>query len=104
MIENARAMGFEPPPDMLEDDLPLTVWPECWDAACLFLRVETQWRPMGNGVGGLDYGVALAFADRLYPLRDAMELMDELQVMETTARNLLNEHITSQTSKQVEQN
>lgn len=96
MVENARAMGFEPPEDMPSDDETFTVWPECWDAACLFLRVETQWRPMGDGVGGLDYGVVLDIADRLYPSRDSMELLNDLHVMEIRAANLINEHINKQ--------
>ena len=55
----------------------------------MFLRVQTQWRTGGNGVVGLDYGVVLELT-RLMQIEDPVQLLDDLQVMELHARNLLN--------------
>ena len=83
-------MGMEPPAEWLEDG-PLKVWPECWDVVLLFLRVQTQWRTGASGVVGLDYGVVLAIADRLHPSGDSIALLEDLQVMEIRAAELINE-------------
>ena len=79
------------------DDLPAElrqttdyeVWPEHVDVLRMFLRVQTQWRTGGNGVVGLDYGVVLELT-RLMQIEDPVQLLDDLQVMELHARNLLN--------------
>jgi hypothetical protein len=55
----------------------------------MFMRVQTQWRTGANGVVGLDYGVVLELA-RLMQVNDPVQLLDDLQVMELHARNLLN--------------
>lgn len=55
----------------------------------MFLRVQTQWRTTMNGVMGLDYGVVLELA-RLQQIKDPMQLLDDLQVMEQRAKELLN--------------
>jgi hypothetical protein len=49
----------------------------------------TQWRASGNGVIGLDYGVVLQLAS-LYGIRDPATTLEELQVMELHARDLIN--------------
>jgi hypothetical protein len=49
----------------------------------------TQWRASGNGVIGLDYGVVLQLAS-LYGIRDPGATLEELQVMELHARDLIN--------------
>ena len=65
------------------------MWPEHVDALGMFMRVQTQWRTGSNGVVGLDYGVVLELA-RLTKIEDPVQLLDDLQVMELHARNLLN--------------
>lgn len=55
----------------------------------MFMRVQTQWRTGANGVVGLDYGVVLELA-RLTKIKDPVQLLDDLQVMELHARTLLN--------------
>jgi len=55
----------------------------------MFLRVQTQWRTGANGVIGLDYGVVLQLA-RLMEIHDPVPLLDDLQIMERHARDLLN--------------
>ena len=87
MEADAEAFGL-----VLEKKAPVhfMVWPECWDVVDLFLRVQTQWRAGPSGVLGLDYGVAMAVADRLPTSAQTLELLDDLQVMEMRARELIN--------------
>lgn len=56
----------------------------------MFFRVQTQWRTGSSGVVGLDYGVVLELA-RLQKIEDPVQLLDDLQVMERHARDLLNQ-------------
>lgn len=56
----------------------------------MFLRCQTQWRSTGHGVMGLDYGVVLQLCD-VYAVGDKRQLMDDLQIMEARARELINE-------------
>jgi hypothetical protein len=65
------------------------LWPEHWPAVELFIRCMTQWRTGANGVVGLDYGVVLQMAS-LYQIRDLPSVMEDLQVMELHARELIN--------------
>jgi len=65
------------------------VWPEHEDVVLLFLRCQTQWRTTMGGVMGLDYGVVLQMAD-LYAVGDKRQLMEDLQVMEGRATELIN--------------
>jgi hypothetical protein len=83
-------MGMEPPAEWFKDE-PLKIWPECWDVLLLFLKVQTQWRTGPSGVVGLDYGVVLAVADRMQASGDSIALLEDLQVMELRARELINE-------------
>lgn len=55
----------------------------------MFLRCQTQWRATSSGVIGLDYGVVIELA-RLQQISDPMQLLDDLQIMELHARELLN--------------
>jgi hypothetical protein len=64
------------------------VWPEHWDVLLMFLRVQTQWRATSNGLIGLDYGVVLQLAS-LQQIADPVALLDDLQVMEHHARELM---------------
>ena len=65
------------------------VWPEHEDAVIMFLRCQTQWRTTMSGVMGLDYGVILQLMD-LYAVEEKRQMMEDLQVMESHARDLLN--------------
>lgn len=56
----------------------------------MFLRCQTQWRSTGNGVMGLDYNVVLQLCD-VYAVADKRQLMDDLQIMEARARELIND-------------
>lgn len=56
----------------------------------MFLRCQTQWRTSANGVMGLDYGVVLQLCD-LYAVESKRQLMDDLQIMEARARELIND-------------
>jgi hypothetical protein len=65
------------------------VWPEHEDAVLLFLRCQTQWRVGGIGVVGLDYAVVLQIMD-LYAVGDRRQALEDLQVMESRAKELIN--------------
>ena len=65
------------------------MWPEHEDAVLMFLQCQTQWRTGGNGVIGLDYGVVLQMMD-LYTVGNRRQTLEDLQVMESRARELIN--------------
>jgi hypothetical protein len=65
------------------------VWPEHEDAVLMFLQCQTQWRTGGSGVIGLDYGVVLQMMD-LYAVTNRRQTLEDLQVMESRARELIN--------------
>jgi hypothetical protein len=65
------------------------VWPEHEESVLLFLRTQTQWRVGGNGVVGLDYGVVLQIMD-LYAVEERRQTLEDLQVMEARAKDLIN--------------
>jgi len=65
------------------------VWPEHHDAVMTFLRCQTQWRSAGQGVFGLDYGVVLQMLT-LYAVDRPQTVMEDLQVIERRAVELLN--------------
>jgi len=85
---DAAAYGIILEPHHVEPEK-YPLWPEHADAVDLFLRCMTQWRAAGNGVIGLDYGVVLQLAS-LYGIRDPRTTLEELQVMELHARDLIN--------------
>lgn len=85
---DAAAYGIILEPHHVEPEQYL-LWPEHADAVDLFLRCMTQWRASGNGVIGLDYGVVLQLAS-LYGICDPATTLEELQVMELHARDLIN--------------
>jgi hypothetical protein len=76
-------------PERLTKPKTFEVWPEHEDVVIMFLRCQTQWRVSMNGVMGLDYGVILQMME-LYAVEDRRQLMEDLQVMESHARDLLN--------------
>lgn len=71
------------------------IWPENVDVLLMFLRCQTQWRTGPSGVVGLDYGVVLELC-RLYDVRDAKQLLADLQVMEAYALQLIAESAEKQ--------
>lgn len=66
------------------------IWPENEHAVGTFIRCQTQWRTGGSGVVGLDYNVVLEVM-RLYDVPDPPLVLEDLQVMEHRAIELLNE-------------
>lgn len=76
-------------PERLRQPVQFEVWPEHEDVVLLFLRCQTQWRTTSSGVMGLDYGVVLQLAD-LYAVDNRRQLMEDLQVMEGRAKELIN--------------
>jgi hypothetical protein len=74
------------------------VWPEHEDAVLLFLRCQTQWRVGGIGVVGLDYAVVLQVMD-LYAVGDRRQALEDLQVMESRAKELMNKAAEPKTAK-----
>jgi len=67
--------------------------PDNWQAVLMFLRVESQWRTTSSGVMGLDYNVLLGPGGllELYEVDEPRQTLEDLQVMEGTARQLLND-------------
>ncbi len=74
------------------------VWPEHEDAVLLFLRCQTQWRVGGIGVVGLDYAVVLQIM-YLYAVGDRRQALEDLQVMESRAKELMNKAAEPKTAK-----
>ena len=89
LLEDAREYGVILP-DHLEQSTDFGLWPEHLPVVDLFMRCMTQWRSGPSGVIGLDYGVVLQMAN-LYQTPNLPEVMEDLQVMEIHARELLNE-------------
>jgi hypothetical protein len=72
-----------------------------WPAVLMFLRVESQWRTTSSGVMGLDYNVLLgpgALLD-LYGVDEPRQVFEDLQVIESRARQLLNESAQKEAKK-----
>ena len=67
-----------------------SIWPEHQEALELFIRCVTQWRSGANGVMGLDYGVVLQMASLYQITEDLPRVMEDLQIMELHARDLIN--------------
>lgn len=65
------------------------VWEENWTAVEMFMRCQTQWRTSMGGAIGLDYG-AVEWLLRLYEVKDQRSVLEDLQVMEAAALNVLN--------------
>lgn len=88
LLEDAAAYGVILP-DTMQQPHEFILWREHWTAVELFMRCLTQWRTGANGVIGLDYGVVLQMAN-LYQVPELPKTMEDLQVMEIRARDLLN--------------
>lgn len=76
-------------PEYLKESEDFLIWPDHLSALELFARCMTQWRVGPGGVIGLDYGVVLDMA-KLYQVQPLTDVMEQLQVMEIHARDLLN--------------
>lgn len=87
-------MGIELP-DKLLNPVNYEVWSEHVEVITMFLRCQTQWRSGPNGVLGLDYGVVLQLCS-LYAVEDHRQLLDDLQVMESHALQLIAESAEKQ--------
>jgi hypothetical protein len=88
LLADAAAAGITLP-ERVTKPKGCTIWPEHWPAVELLARCVTQWRTGGNGVVGLDYGVVLQMAS-LYQIQDLARVMEDLQIMELYARDLIN--------------
>ena len=66
------------------------IWPEHEEALTMLLRCQTQWRCGPSGVIGLDYGVVIQLCN-LYHVGDKCQLMEDLQIMEGRALELIAE-------------
>jgi|TARA_Y100000289_G_scaffold66027_1_gene81136 hypothetical protein len=86
---DAERLNIQLPAEMFEPET-FAIWPEHLDVLEMFLRCQTQWRSGANGVIGLDYGVVLELC-RLYDVQDRKQLLNDLQVMEGRALQLIAE-------------
>ena len=66
------------------------VIPAAWPAVVMFLRLQSQWRVGTAGVVGLDYN-AVRWIFELYEVEEPRQLLDDLQIIEATVVETLNE-------------
>ena len=88
LLADAAAAGITLPERLIKPK-DCIIWAEHWPAVELFVRCVTQWRSAASGVMGLDYGVVLQMAS-LYQIQDLAHVMEDLQIMELHARDLIN--------------
>ena len=88
LLADAAAFGVTLPESWLAPNAYM-LWPEHLEVMSLFMRCMTQWRCGASGVIGLDYGVVLQMAS-LYQIQDLALVMEDLQIMELDARDLIN--------------
>ena len=88
LIADAELWGVVLPEAMLAP-VDYSIWPEHLEVMSLFMRCMTQWRCGASGVIGLDYGVVMQMAS-LYQIQDLARVMEDLQIMELHARDLIN--------------
>jgi len=91
LLADLAAYGADPSclPVGVTNPKQFEVWPEHEPVVMLFLQVQTQWRVGGVGVVGLDYGVVLQVMD-LYAVENRRQVLEDLQVMESRAKELIN--------------
>ena len=89
LLADAAAFGMTLPEEILAPKV-YSIWPEHPEALELFMRCATQWRSGANGVMGLDYGVVLQMASLYQITEDLARVMEDLQIMELHARDLIN--------------
>lgn len=66
------------------------VIPAAWPAVCMFLKVQTQWRISTGAIVGLDYS-AVRWLFELYEVAEPRRLLDDLQIIEATVVETLNQ-------------
>jgi hypothetical protein len=89
LLADAAAFGMTLPESILAPKV-YYIWPEHMEVLNLFLRCMTQWRCGTSGVIGLDYGVVLQMASLYQITEDLARVMEDLQIMELHARDLIN--------------
>ena len=89
LIADAELWGVALPEEMTAP-VDCNIWPEHLEVVSLFIRCMTQWRCGASGVIGLDYGVVLQMASLYQIQQDMAPLMEDLQIMELHARDLIN--------------
>ena len=84
--EDAKAFGIEIPKRPEKKDA-FEVWDCNWETVILFLKMQTQWTVSMAGYVGLKYEVLLVAGGLfdLYNIKDRTEVLEGLQIMETTA-------------------
>ncbi len=78
------------PSHLHEQSADVEIWPEHEGVVSLFVRASSQWRVAGETVLGLDYGV-LPWLTSLLGIEPTLDLLDDLQTMESRAVEILNE-------------
>ena len=68
-------------PQKEEEENHFKVSPDAWEAANVFLMVQTQWRASSGSVYGLDYS-AVRWASELLEVKKPLEVLMDLQVIE----------------------
>lgn len=66
------------------------VIPAAWPAVVMFLRLQTQWRVGAAGIVGLDYN-AVRWVFDLYEVKEPRQMLDDLQTIEATVVETLNQ-------------
>lgn len=66
------------------------LWEEHIPVVELFMRVIRQWRIAGESFLGIDYNV-LEFVSKLSGMELTLALLDDFQIMEAAAADILNE-------------
>ena len=89
LIADAELWGVALP-EAMTAPVDYSIWPEHLEVVSLFIRCMTQWRCGASGVIGLDYGVVLRMASLYQIQQDMAPLMEDLQIMELHARDLIN--------------
>lgn len=93
LASDAAALGIDPdalPDHLQEQAIEIDIWPEHEQVVTLFARASRQWRIAGETVLGLDYGV-MPWLTSLLNIEPTLELLDDLQMMESRAVEILNE-------------
>jgi hypothetical protein len=90
VMDQAALLRLDPGQVIPDDDPDYDLWPEHENAALMFMRCQTQWRSTGGGVVGLDYNVVLQLMG-LYDVPDRVAVLEDLQVMEARAVELIND-------------
>lgn len=80
------------------DECDYELWEEHIPVVELFLRVIRQWRIAGESFLGIDYNV-LEWVCRLLGMEPTLALLDDFQVMEAAAADILNEQSKPKTDR-----